>query len=424
MKTLNDFKKPHTVPAYTLYTLKRGNAFLRFLFFSILMQLLCTITSNAQVTDSSRMQGVEVKIFHSKILGEDRRIYIQMPAKIKRYEKYPVLYLLDGEAHTQMAGGQVQYLSEAYKIIPSLIIVGIENTDRTRDLTPTHSIIGPDGKPDTSSNAFGKSSGGGENFLQFIKQELMPYIEGNYPTAPYKILSGHSLGGLMALYSLVHHPDFFNAYIAISPSLQWDNEVMLRQVAEKLDPKKISSIILFFSDANEDAAFHENQLKLDSILKKKNIPGLKYKRLFYPEESHASEPVKAFYDAIRLIYPQWHLPYNNSAFKKTMNSDIIKNHFKELSKSYGYAVIPSHDDINAIGRFLRNDPNRVKDAIELFEMNATNYPASAQVQELLGDTYLKVNDNKKAMAAYEKALLLEPKNEKLQEKLKSIVNKK
>jgi predicted alpha/beta superfamily hydrolase len=219
------------------------------------------------------MQGVEVKIFHSKILGEDRRIYIQMPAKMKRYEKYPVLYLLDGEAHTQMAGGQVQYLSEAYKIIPSLIIVGIENTDRTRDLTPTHSIIGPDGKPDTSSNAFGKSSGGGENFLQFIKQELMPYIEGNYPTAPYKILSGHSLGGLMALYSLVHHPEFFNAYIAISPSLQWDNEVMLRQVAEKLDPKKISSIILFFSDANEDAAFHENQLKLDSILKKKNIPG-------------------------------------------------------------------------------------------------------------------------------------------------------
>jgi cytochrome c-type biogenesis protein CcmH/NrfG len=73
---------------------------------------------------------------------------------------------------------------------------------------------------------------------------------------------------------------------------------------------------------------------------------------------------------------------------------------------------------------LRNDPNRVKDAIELFEMNATNYPASAQVQELLGDTYLKVNDNKKAMAAYKKALLLEPKNEKLQEKLKSIVNKK
>jgi predicted alpha/beta superfamily hydrolase len=377
-------------------------------------------TAYGQVLDSSRMPGIEVKILHSKLLRENRKIYVQTPARMNPFDAYPVLYLLDGEAHTTMVGGQVQYLSEAYKIIPNLIVVGIENTDRTRDLTPTHYIVGADGKADTSATAFGRTSGGGEKFLQFIKEELMPYIEGHYPTAPYKILSGHSLGGLMAVYCLVHHPDYFNAYIAISPSLQWDKEVMLNQAAEMLDGKNTLNKILFFSDANEDAAFHQNQLRLDSILKQKNIAGLKYKRLFYPEETHISEPVKAFYDGIRLVYPNWHLPYNSSAFRKTMSSQVIKDHFAALSKTYGYTVVPLHDEINQISRFLRNDPHRINDAIDLLQMNARNYPRSVIVQELLGDTYLKIGDNQKARASYQQALDIEPGNDRLLQKLKAI----
>ena len=388
--------------------------------FIFLLAQLFSMTIHAQLIDSTRMKGQELKTFHSKVLGEDRRIFVQTPSNMKPYDAYPVLYVLDGEAFSIMAGGQVQYLSEAYKIIPSMIVVGIANTDRVRDLTPTHSIIGPDGKPDTSVNAFGKTSGGGEKFLQFIKEELMPYIESNYPTAPYKILSGHSLGGLMAVYCMVNHPEYFNAYIGISPSVQWDKNSMLQQVADKMNTKNASNRMLFFTDANEDAAFHQNQLSLDSLLKVKNIPGLKYKRMFYPEETHISEPVKAFYDGIRFIYPNWHLPYNSSAFKRTMSSKIIIDHYNELSKSYGYKVIPPHDEIIQISRFLRNDPNRIKDAIELMQMNASNFPASALVHETLGDTYLKAGDTKNASLSFQKALQSDPSNKNVQQKLKSI----
>lgn len=319
-----------------------------------------------------------------------------------------------------MVTGQVQYLSEAYKIIPKLIIVSIENTDRFRDLTPTHSVIGPDGKPDTSANAIGKTSGGGEKLLQFIKEELMPYVEGHYPTAPYKILSGHSLGALMAVHCLINRPDYFNAYIAISPSLQWDKEIVLTQAATTLNDKNRGNNLLFFSDANEDAAFHQNQLKLDSILRQKNLGGLKYKRLFYLEETHISEPVKAFYDGIRFIYPDWHLPYNSAAFKKTMTSKIIKDHYAELNKTYGYNVMPPHDEINAISRFLRNDPNRITDAIDLLKMNAANYPTSSVVHETLGDTYVKTGDKKNALASYQKAYQLDETNKGLLQKINNL----
>jgi predicted alpha/beta superfamily hydrolase len=376
-----------------------------------------TATMKAQIVDSMRLPGIEVKVFESKILGEKRKIRVQTPAVMNTWDAYPVLYVLDGEAQTTMIAGQVQYLSESYKIIPNLIIVGIDNTDRIRDLTPTHSITGPDGKPDTSANAFGRTSGSGERFLQFINEELKPYIQQRYHPAPYSILAGHSLGGLMAVYCLLHHPGYFNAYIAISPSLQWDNKVILKQAASQINSQNLRNRILFFSDANEDSAFHQNQLELATLLEQKNKPGLKFTHAFYPGESHASEPVKAFYDGIRFVYPGWHLPYNNSAFRKTISYKMIRDHYDELSKKYDYAAVPLHDELIQIGRFLRNDPNRIKDAIELLKWNTDLYPSSAIGWETLGDTYQKQNDLKNAILAFQKAAVIDPSKPSLQQKI-------
>jgi predicted alpha/beta superfamily hydrolase len=120
--------------------------------------------------------------------------------------------------------------------------VGIANTDRTRDLTPTHADIkNPDG---TTVTAF-PTSGGADRFLDFIQTEPIPEIEKRYRTAPYRIFAGHSVGGLLAIHALITRPDLFNAYIAVSPSLQWDNGHTLRQAqqffATNAELKKTSS---------------------------------------------------------------------------------------------------------------------------------------------------------------------------------------
>jgi tetratricopeptide (TPR) repeat protein len=147
---------------------------------------------------------------------------------------------------------------------------------------------------------------------------------------------------------------------------------------------------------------------------------LHFTRAFYPDETHTSEPVKAFYDGIRFVYPNWHLPYNNSAFKKTMSSRIIKDHFAELSTKYNYKIVPLHDELIMIARFLRNDPNRIEDAIELLQWNAENYPMSAVNWETLGDTYMKLKDEKKALVMYQNALALSPGSTTLTQKLNSL----
>ncbi|MDB5231239.1 MAG: hypothetical protein JWN76_2044 [Chitinophagaceae bacterium] len=374
---------------------------------------------NAQVKDSVKVSRIEIKVFHSRILSEDRKIYIQTPSYMKMNETYPVLYLLDAEAQMAMVAGQVQYMSESYPIIPGLIVVGIANTDRMRDLTPTHSILGADGKPDTSANSVGRNSGGGEKFLQFIKEELMPFIEGRYPTAPYKILAGHSLGGLTAVHAMVNHPGMFNSYIALSPSLQWDNQNLLKQVTKEFRNDKNPGQLLFFSDASEDAYFHQNIVKLDSVMRQKNIPNSRVKYSAYPGETHVSEPIKGFYDGLRFIYPDWWLPMN-SAFRKTVTAQIVKEHYDKLSATYGYKVIPLQQEINQLAKAVRNDPDKIADAIALLQLNAGYYPSSSAIQELLGETYIKAGDNKNALVSYNNALKLDPANEKLKEKIKSI----
>jgi predicted alpha/beta superfamily hydrolase len=388
-----------------------------FAFTNILCSLLGT-SSQAQLLDSSRTPGAELYTINSKLLGEKRKIRIQVPLGGDNYTAYPVLYVLDGEAQMNLVAAEVQYLSESYKIIPNMIVVGIDNTDRMRDLTPSHTDVGPDGKTDTSAKSPFKNTGGGEKFLQFLKQEVMPLVDSRYRTAPFQILAGHSLGALMAVYCLVNHPDYFNAYLAISPSFQWDDNTLLKQTSNA-SFEKIKNKFLFFSDANEDSAFHNNQVAFDSLLAKKNS-ALKYKRMFYPGETHISEPVKAFYDGIRFIYPEWHLPYNNSAFRKTINSQVVKQQYARLSSAYGYNVIPPHDEIIMISRFLRNDPNRIKDAIELLEMNAENYPASALNLETLGDTFVKAGDQANALTAYRKAILLDKDNQVIQKKISDL----
>ena len=124
-------------------------------------------------------------------------------------ERYPVLYTTDGDAHLTHTRGTVDFLSRN-GLMPNLIIAGVTNTNRTRDLTPTRAAAPPPG----SSN-----SGGGPQFLEFFEKELFPFIEAKYRTVPYRIFAGHSLGGLMALHVFAVRPELFQSVIAVSPAL-------------------------------------------------------------------------------------------------------------------------------------------------------------------------------------------------------------
>src|SRR6218665_2170465 len=182
---------------------------------------------------------------HSTILNEQRQLLVYTPYSSKKVksvtnEIYPVLYVLDGESHFRSVAAIVERLS-GIGVCPPMIVVGIPNTNRGRDLTPTALADNSDGVND---------SGGGEKFISFIEKELMPYINSSYPTSSYKLLLGHSLGGLMVMHTLVHHKDLFNAYISIDAAIWWDNHKVLKESKLALKKNNYDNKSLFLTIAN------------------------------------------------------------------------------------------------------------------------------------------------------------------------------
>jgi predicted alpha/beta superfamily hydrolase len=385
----------------------------------ILFVFLFPVLLHAQSNDQVSVDRVTVE---SKVLGENRSIYIQYPKPNPKNAamSYPVLYLLDGESHFDLVSQQCTYLSRwDVNVMPEMIVVGIVNTNRVRDLTPSHSVLDYFGKTDTSATSRLKPSGGNDMFFQFMQNELMPYINSHYRTQPFKILAGHSFGGITVVNGLLTRPELFNAYVSVSPSFWWDRGYLLKLADQKLEKGTTFNKILFYSDGNEgvsdNSPFHSNLLTFDSLLNTRALPGLIYKYVYYPEESHMSEPLFAYADALRFIFKPWALP---PISEKEVTGEYILKHYTMLTQRYGYTILPNEENIYDWALWLANKPENVDNAISLLEMLANVYPSSSKTFITLGNVYVKKGDKKKAQSNYQKAAILDPNSAGLIGKLK------
>jgi predicted alpha/beta superfamily hydrolase len=318
-------------------------------------------------------------VVHSNVLNEDRVILVRMPAAAQRGKsRYAVLYLTDGDGHINEIGSTIDFLVNNDRM-PPLIVVGITNTDRTRDLTPTRWSMGPNEKP---------AGGGADKFLDFIQTELVPEIDKRYPTAPYRVFAGHSLGGLLAIHALITRPDLFHAYIAVSPSLQWDDGKTLHQAQEFFAKQKEYRKTLYTSLANEGdrpnpmgANFEQLQKTLSGNLPK----GFAAKSERYHDEDHGSTVLRAHYAGLRTIFADWQMPRDPMNGLPSGGLKGVELHSRELSDRYGFRV-SAESKINQLGyAFL--GMKKVDEAIAAFKRNVELYPASANVYDSLGDGY-------------------------------------
>jgi predicted alpha/beta superfamily hydrolase len=348
----------------------------------------------------------------SPTLKENRKFLVYTPPSYTDTtylpKRYPVLYLLDGDAHFHSVTGLLQILGTGINgtfVLPEMIVVAIPNTNRMRDMTPTHTDKDPDGKPQPAL----AGSGGMANFLTFITTELIPRIEHDYRTAPYRVFVGHSLGGITTINALYTMPDAFNAYVAIDPSLWWDKRVLLTQARERFSKPGLAGRTLFVAQANTitpgDTTLnvHFNSIiQFNSILETFNQSGLRYSYKYYPHDSHGSVPLVAEYDALRFIFDA----YDVSLLEAIERPAYIAEHFAKVSTAMGYKVDPPEGMVDLLGQVALSRDTTA--ALKLFEMNATLYPTSANAFASLGDGWLAKKDTTKAVGYYEKALAMRP----------------
>lgn len=351
----------------------------------------------------------------SMVLNEQRPLLIYTPYSGKKTrnnttQTYPVIYVLDGETNFRSVAITVERLSEV-GLCPASIVVGIPNTNRNRDLTPTAVFNNTDGVT---------NSGGGEKFLSFIEKELIPYIDSNYLTAPYKLFMGHSLGGLMVMQAMVHHKNLFNAYIAIDAAIWWDNHKILNEAKAAIEKESYAKRTLFLAIANRmekgvdttavqtDTSEQTELIRynLDLIHHQNRYPEnkLRFKYAYYENENHGTVPFIAAHDAIRFVFDYYTFPrYAEYQITNPNLPSVLIEHYRKITEQLGYQVNPDASLVNNLGYYALRT-KRFDVAGQLFALNVRNYPHDANLHDSYGDYYMAIGDNINAISCFKRAL--------------------
>ena len=389
----NEAPSPNPKNRFMKLTLRVASLFL----LTLLLSVAAFAQAQAQPRQAPSIPGVTTLTIKSAVLGEDRPILVRTP---RGYEvgnaRYPVLYMTDGDAHIAHTSSTIDFLARNGRM-SELIVVGIPNTDRTRDLSPTKvSTAGATGAPQFPT------SGGADKFLQFIETELMPEIEKNYRVHPYRILAGHSLGGLFAVHAMIAKPDLFNAIIAVSPALQWDNQVVIKRAEDFFKTRKEATRTLYLSLGREPGPIEDGFYQFKQLLERNKGKGLDWEVQEMPDEDHGSVVLRSHYFALRKIYSDWRIPQDPETGQVAVDLKGADEHYKKLSEKFGFALPVPELLINQIGYQLLF-ADRAEDAIATFKANVERYPDSANVYDSLAEAYERGGRNDLAAPLYEKA---------------------
>jgi uncharacterized protein len=360
--------------------------------------------TSAVLAQTPTIPGVTTLRLKSEVLGEERTILVRTPAGYEiGNQRYPVLYMTDGDAHMGHTGATIEFLARNGRM-SELIVIGITNTDRTRDLSTTHvKTTNPDGKLQFPT------SGGGDKFLKFIETELIPDIEKRYRVSPYRILAGHSLGGLFAVHAMLVRPELFNSYIAVSPALQWDNQAEVKRAEDFFKTRTEFDRSLYLSLGSEPGPIEDAFHQFKQVLAKNQAKGFEWEAQEMADEDHGSVVLRSHYSGLRKIYAGWQIP------RDPMNGNVagdmkgVEEHYKKLSAKFGFTIPAPENLINQVGyQLLFGD--KPEEAIAAFKTNVERYPGSANVYDSLAEAYERTGRLDLAAPLYEKASSLGQQN--------------
>ncbi len=317
--------------------------------------------------------GPDVLDIPSAVLGESRHVEVHLPASYPwaTERRYPVLYLLDGQTHGAHAVASSGFLA-AQGELPEMIVVSIASTVRVRDFTQT----------DWPQAWIG--GGGADNFARFLATELLPRIERDYRTAPFRILAGHSASGQFVLHQLATEPARFQAFLAMAPSLDWDGRLPIRELEAAPPRANRAARFVYFAYGDDREQALDDDLRLTRALAAAAPGTLRVRVRAFPGETHSALPLLATIDGLRALYAGYALPEDLS----TKGLAAVEAHYAELSKQLGIPVAVPEAALNDLGYQLLGG-ERVAEAIAVFERAARENPNSANAWDSLAEALEK-----------------------------------
>jgi predicted alpha/beta superfamily hydrolase len=379
--------------------------------FSFLI-LFCTISeANAQFLSQI---GLKDSVY-SEVLKESRDIYVQLPDGYdpKSDRKYPTAYILDGE--NLLPALTVTQKSYTGGFLPDMILIGISNhQNRTMNLTP--SVVEPSWEP----------NGGAADFLEFIANELIPFVEEKYPVTDYRTLIGHSYGGLFTINTLINQPGLFENYLAIDPSLDWDDQLMLKQAKEFFANGNFSGKSLYISlsgqlhrqkpeitidnvmdDVSEFTLFARSNIAFAELCRVYSDQGLAFDWEIFPNDLHGTVPLPSLRNGMISLF-DWFQMEKTELFNipETPSSellDILNYRAEKLRSHFGFQVPPFPEDLITMSGYMNMDMGQMEKAKMFFEQGLKDFPKSANMYDSMADYFIAENDLNSALDYAKKA---------------------
>lgn len=313
--------------------------------------------------------------FESSVYGETRTVTVHKPRWYDETDiRYPVLYLLDGRANFHHVTGLTEFLGSSQRI-PGLLVIGVENSNRDHELTT------PRADPE-----YEYSNGGADRFLQFLNDELVPWTDQHYRTHPYRILHGHSLAGFFVVHALLSEKQPFNAFIAISPSLQYDDQHAVRHAEDVLSNGKNIDATLYIAVGNEGDTLLSGVRRLAALFDVDAPEQLRWTFERMASETHTSVANRATYSGLEFIFSDWHLPDALDAYER-FGIRAIDLFYERSGERFGIVrSTPENVIVEEIVLPLI-EANRSKEAAAILFRDTETYPPSQGIVEVLADEY-------------------------------------
>jgi hypothetical protein len=261
------------------------------------------LMTHAQINPPVTLPNTEVQSIQSRMLnGERYELLVHFPDNYNSEKRYDVLYVLDGLDTFPMAISCLGILhGECEKNYEEPIVIGISDgtligkpgNKRDRDFTPT-----------AFKTRWGSSGGGGgPAFLQFIEQEVIPFVEKRYPVKSNRTLYGYSYGGLFASYVLLTKPGLFQKILIGSPSLFADEGVILRKfLPDYAHSHTDLPVAVWVSIGEKDGNLFDDEQQFVAALKKYNYPSLHIESAVLPGLNHLTGIQPTMLQAFKWAY--------------------------------------------------------------------------------------------------------------------------
>ncbi|MFD1062399.1 alpha/beta hydrolase [Winogradskyella litorisediminis] len=332
----------------------------------------------------------------SEILGQERELKVLLPRGYDADDKkaYPVIYILDGDYLFEPVAGNVDYYAY-WEDMPEAIVVGINQVEtRADDLMYSE------------QNSLPIESGA--EFFEFVGKELIPFVEKNYKTEPFRAIVGHGETANFINYFLVRETPVFNAYIAVSPDLSMDISKYLGERLKTMEQK------IFYYLAVSDADIKqimEGTAQLNNTLSAVNNDNFLYTYNKIEGPSHYAMPAHALPKAIESIFfifqPISKTEYKESILKLTTSPvEYLKQKYDEIKTMFGIEKQILMNDFRAIEAAIKKKAQW--DYFEdLSKLAKDNYPDTVLPKYYLGLYQENIGESKKAMKTFQSAYNME-----------------